>query len=144
MDELDPNLDQRAAAGLERRTFWLLIALAVVLAGIWLTRLGAWGDDRVDVEPGPLPDYANKLDPNTADWVSLARLPRVGERRARDIVAYREQVLLADPDAIAFTQPDDLTAIKGIGEKTADRLAPLLHFPAPTTRPDGRRSAVGP
>ena len=46
---------------------------------------------------------------NTASVLELQRLPGIGEARAQAIVAWREQ-------EGAFTAPEDLTLVPGIGE----------------------------
>jgi len=50
-----------------------------------------------------------KIDLNTADVYDLERLPGIGEKRARDIVAYREE---NGP----FRTVDDLVDVPGIGQ----------------------------
>lgn len=92
--------------------------------------------------PSPI---EGRLDPNSAEWFDLTRLPRVGESLARRIVAYREARILewrsAHPDAPAdrappvFAKPEDLLPIKGIGPKTLEQMGPYLRFDAPGTRP---------
>ena len=55
------------------------------------------------------------LDLNSASEEELARLPGIGEKRARDIVEYRIQ---NGP----FSSVQDLLNIDGIGQKTLDSL----------------------
>ena len=52
---------------------------------------------------------AGKVDLNTATAEELMTLPGIGEKRAADIIAYREA---NDP----FRIPEDLTRVSGIGE----------------------------
>lgn len=81
-------------------------------------------------------ELEDRIDPNRADWPTLAALPVIGERRARDIVAYREQFIANNPTRLAFLQPDDLKNISGIGDAIVAQIEPFLRFPAsPTTRP---------
>jgi hypothetical protein len=85
------------------------------------------------------PVLEGRIDPNTAQWYDLTRLPRVGEALARRIVAYREAKILewrsAHPDEPAanappaFAVPEDLRSVKGIGPKTLDLLRPHLLWP---------------
>ena len=75
---------------------------------------------------------ADTLNPNTADWASMTRLPGIGPTRARAIVAFREQYLQNHPDETrAFTGAEDLTRIKGIGEKISAQIEPYLRFEEP-------------
>ena len=52
---------------------------------------------------------------NTADVYDLQRLPGIGEKRARDIVAYREE---NGP----FQTLDELTNVSGIGPVILENL----------------------
>jgi len=133
MEPGTPNESDRAVSLVERGLLVLVVIVGVVLAAIWATRWGAWRDDEMTVTHQPTGDYTNKLDPNTASWQSLARLPGIGERRAKDIVAYREAFAGRGP---AFTGPGDLAAVKGIGPKIVERIEPLLAFPAPASAPE--------
>lgn len=63
---------------------------------------------------------------NTADASQLAFLPRIGEKAAQRIVEYRTQ---HGP----FKKTSDLMQVKGVGEKTYERLAPYLTLEGKTT-----------
>jgi hypothetical protein len=72
----------------------------------------------------------SRLDPNTAPVQELATLPQLGEKRAREIVAYR-QIFVADhPGQSAFNEPKDLLKVKGIAYSMMQGLEPYLVFPA--------------
>ncbi|MBN2376244.1 MAG: helix-hairpin-helix domain-containing protein [Sedimentisphaerales bacterium] len=75
----------------------------------------------------------DRINPNTANWPSLARLPKIGRVRALDIVEYRDQFINKSnqPDRPAFKTVDDLQNIKGIGPKTAEQLSEHLIFTEP-------------
>ncbi len=70
-----------------------------------------------------------RIDPNTASWAELTSLPRVGEAMAKRIVEYRESRLASEPGRPAFTCPQDLEPIRGIGPQTIEQIAPRLRFP---------------
>ena len=55
------------------------------------------------------PEVGEKININTAQLEELTALPGIGEKRARDIIAYRTQ---NGP----FRIPEDLTRVSGIGE----------------------------
>jgi len=62
--------------------------------------------------PPPTPEpEREKLDLNTATAEQLQELPGIGEKRAADIIADREE---NGP----FRFPEDLARVKGIGEQT--------------------------
>ena len=58
---------------------------------------------------------------NTASEAALQRLPRIGPALAGRIVAYRRT---NGP----FRSPDQITEVKGIGEKTLERLRPWIYI----------------
>ena len=60
-----------------------------------------------------------KIDINTADAETLQTLPGIGEKRAADIIAYREA---NGP----FRYPEDITRVSGIGEDTLEKLLPYI------------------
>jgi competence protein ComEA len=69
------------------------------------------------------------LDPNHATAAELARLPGIGMRIAKEIVADRELRGI-------FGSPEALSRVDGIGPATVRRLEPFLRFPS--------RSSPGP
>ncbi len=62
-----------------------------------------------------MPEAAGPIDLNMADAATLQTLPGIGETKAADIVAHREA---NGP----FATVDDLQNVKGIGEKTLEKL----------------------
>lgn len=80
-------------------------------------------------------ELQDRIDPNTADWPAWASLPGIGEKRAKQIVAWRDEFVASHPGTMPFRQPQDLLRIKGIGVATMEELTPYLAFPAATTQP---------
>ncbi len=74
-----------------------------------------------------------RVDPNRADEVELDRLPGVGPATARAIVAARE-------GGLTFRRPDDLSAVRGIGPATVERMRSLLDLDRPPPGGAGVRS----
>jgi comEA protein len=64
---------------------------------------------------GAMPDESGAININTADARALDALPGIGPSKARAILAYRDS---HGP----FDSVDDLTNVKGIGQKTVERL----------------------
>ena len=67
-----------------------------------------------------------KVNINEADVAQLALLPRVGPAVAQRIVDFREE-------NGAFKSVEDLMLVRGIGEKTFERLAPYVTLTGETT-----------
>ena len=116
----------------------LLVLLAIFL--VFLT--GRYACNRMYVS-NPQPetgarygDLADRIDPNTADWQTLAALPGIGEGKARDIVAYRERKRAEahDPGLVVFKAEGDLLFIRGVGPALVQSMKPHLLFPPATNR----------
>ncbi len=88
--------------------------------------------DSVEVVPIPTSGFADtprrrasaaapvRMNLNTADAALLQRLPRIGPALAGRIIAYREA---NGP----FRRVEDVTRVRGIGEKTLEKLRPYLY-----------------
>lgn len=74
-------------------------------------------------------DLATRIDPNTADWPAWVALPLIGEKRAKEIVAFREAWLAEHPGETPFEKLEDLMRMKGIGKETIIKLEPYLLLP---------------
>jgi len=65
---------------------------------------------------------------NTASVTELMQLPRVGQKVAERIVAFRKQ-------HGGFQRPEELMNVKGIGEKSFAKLKPYLTLSSATPAP---------
>src|SRR3954451_22872356 len=101
---------------------WTLPQRQVVLAitTLLLAILGYRAFTRPTYVPAPLPaegpraaELISQIDPNVATWQEIALLPGLGEKRAKGIVAYREQFRIDHAGQVAFQHLEDLTNIKG-------------------------------
>ena len=88
-----------------------------LVAILMLGSIAGWSaDDRPD----------GVVNINTADRTQLQLLPGVGETVADRIIAFRESNGV-------FESVDELVAVKGIGEKSLDKLRPWLTTKGDTT-----------
>lgn len=92
--------------------------------------------------PNPMPpvppaaaELDDRIDPNLVDWPALAAMPNIGEKRAREIVAYREQFVVTHPGEIAFKTADDLAKVRGIGPAIVSQISKYLRFGSPAPGP---------
>lgn len=112
----DNKIDQ---ASVRFYSFVFAIVLGVVIGVMFYC--DAFSSDSTEVTQS----LTVTINPNTAEIASLVRLPGIGPSRARDIVEYRS---LPDVDKPAFKSARDMENIKGIGPKTADKIAEYLRF----------------
>lgn len=113
---------EQAHLWLRRLDQWLvgvLLTVAVVLLGLHWLRLSGWGSESVELRQLQSREYHYMLDANQAGWVEWMQLEGIGEVLARRIVAEREE---HGP----FRSVDDLRRVKGIGEKTLEKLRPFV------------------
>jgi competence protein ComEA len=116
----------------------VLGAIVLILCAAFAAR--AWRNPQRVGDPtdpaGPrAAELLSKIDPNTADWPAWAALPLIGEKRARQIVEFRDKWAADHPGEIPFATPQDLTRVKGIGKATVETLAPYLAFPDAPVEP---------
>jgi len=121
-----------------RSRFWVCYLL---LGGLFSWAILSRSDrcvvfsDAIGVEAAQVGRVEQRIDPNTAPWAELARLPGIGEVLAKRIVGYREahRARLGsgpEPPAV-FLSLEDLRPIPGIGEKKLKGLADRLRLPRP-------------
>lgn len=100
------------------KTFRPLIALITLVLALVATPVAAYESKPVAEQGQALTQP--KININTADAETLAsQLKGIGQSRAEAIVAYREA---HGP----FTSVDDLTAVRGIGQRTLEQNEGLL------------------
>jgi competence protein ComEA len=80
-----------------KRFFVLAVVVSVIMALV----------------PVALAEQADKVNINEASVEELMKLKKIGQKYAERIVAYREK---NGP----FAKPEDITKVKGIGQKTFD------------------------
>jgi len=116
-----------------RRNLTALLIVAVVLAagvGWRLARRRATVGEDLTVRSADMPPAAElEIDPNTANWATLALLPGIAEAKAKAICRWREEKATTRPGATVFTCPADLDDVPGINLPTIERIAPHLTFP---------------
>ena len=117
----------------------VLMAFVLILCGVLSVRLwinSEYVSDPQPVQPARYEELADRLDPNRASEQELSVLPQLGEKRAKEIVRYREQYRAEGRGQTPFQKAEDLLVIKGIGVSLLTTIRPYLVFPAdaPTTR----------
>ena len=123
----------------QRRALLLILAAFALTLAVRLACNPIHVSDPQPDEPARYRDLADRVDPNTADWQTLAALPTLGEKRARAITDYRAERLRARPGETVYKAPRDLMAVRGIGAAMVVTLRPYLVFP--TDKPATTRSS---
>lgn len=114
---------------------------AIAVLGLGLLILAGWRSYRnrailnedLTVSSVPMSAAAERINPNTASWASLSRLPGIGPSHAKAIVSYRQAFAASHDGRPAFARAQDLDDVPGIGAKTVEEIAPYLEFPTPAT-----------
>ncbi len=68
------------------------------------------------------------INPNTADWASLVRIPCIGPARAQKLLAWRKSHRTSRL-RIVFYSAADLRKVPTFGPKTIAEITPYLTFP---------------
>ena len=119
----------------QRAVLAVVILITAAILGVRAYRNPLHIDDPQPPTGPRAADLATRIDPNTADWPAWAGLPLIGEKRAKEIVAFRGQWLIDHPDEAPFQKPEDLMRVKGIGKATVETLKPYLIFPPAEPEP---------
>ena len=109
----------------QRNVLVILLMIGLSYAGVrWLTHSAHVPDPQA--ESGlHAEELADRIDPEYADWQTLAILPGIGEKKAKGIVAWREANRPANGHRV-FTRIEDLIRVPGIASATLDKLRPFL------------------
>lgn len=110
----------------------VLIAFVLILSLVLSIRFALnrrYVSDPQPVRPDRFDELADKLDPNVATWQELAVLPQLGEKRAKEIVSYRDQFRADKRGDTPFHKAEDLLVVKGIGVAMLNTIRPHLTFP---------------
>ena len=122
----------------QRRVLILLLALLCAVFSVRYACNRAYIPDPPPTRGPRHDEVADRIDPDTADVGTMSALPMIGEKRAQDIVDYREARRASRPGQRVFNAPEDLLQIRGFGRATVELLRPHLLFPPPATRPTTR------
>lgn len=125
----------------QRRALLVLLLALLAFLVVRYALNPVYVSDPQPERPARADELADRIDPNTANWTDLAALPGIGEKRARDIVAYREETKRYSRVGLVFARKEDLLRIKGIGPAMVEALEPYLVFP---TGPIPMPSTTGP
>jgi DNA uptake protein ComE-like DNA-binding protein len=114
----------------QRRALLLLLSVLLVVLCIRFALNRQFVPTPQAPEGARAGELATRIDPNTADWQTLAAIPGLGEKRSKDIVAFRERMRGGNSGRPIFQRASDLRRIRGIGPATVANIEPYLIFPA--------------
>jgi DNA uptake protein ComE-like DNA-binding protein len=129
-DSGPPSSDEWGWTRPQRRALAALLLVLLVVLSIRYGLNRAYLSDPQPPQGRRAGELASRVDPNSATWQELAAIPSLGEKRARQIVAYRQSERSRGPVSVVFRSRDDLMRVKGIGRATAENVEPYLIFPA--------------
>lgn len=120
-DRLDDAI--KAAGGLKRNADSSQINLAMSVCDGMKVVIPYIGGEAVFEYPDNSKDgeFAGKINVNTATAQELQKIPGIGPSYAARIIEYRENIGY-------FSRPEDLLAIKGIGEKRLANMKKYIKF----------------
>lgn len=119
----------------QRRAIAGLLTLFLACLAVGLIRNPTTVGDPLPDAPPRLAELGDRIDPNVAEARLLAAIPGLGEKRAAEIVAYRERQRRGG--RVAFRSAGDLLRVNGVGASIARQIEPYLSFPSPATAPAG-------
>ena len=114
--------------GLRRRETSAMILLCLLSASAMAAsslQRNCWLGSNAPIETSRVESASEKINPNTATFASLRRLPQIGEVKARAIITYRSS--RREP---AFTSLSDLDNVRGIGPGILSQISPHLELPS--------------
>jgi hypothetical protein len=131
----DPLIEKPEPWGWTRRQrlgLGILGTLLMVFLGVQWWRRPARLDDGAVVVHGEPVVLPQRVDPNVATAVELARIPHISDVLAARIIEYREARKGTSADGVVFRQAGDLDGVPGIGPKLTGQMAAFLKFPGET------------
>jgi competence protein ComEA len=104
----------------------LTVLIALTLCGALSLLLSSSPAEQTTTPSRKKPALSGKVNINTATLEQLEMLPRIGTKTAQSIIEYRTQNEL-------FEKAEDLTKVRGIGEKTVEELQKFIILQGTTT-----------
>lgn len=112
----------KAAGGLKKDADISKINLSMILEDEMRLHLLSIGeaDIKETSEDNQLPKDSGKININKASLSELMTLPGIGEKRAQDIIEFREKTRIK--------KAEDLKEVSGFGEKSIEKLRDLISY----------------
>jgi competence protein ComEA len=104
---------------LDQAVVALLIAFALAGMGVYWVAHGGPRGQLIEIDRAEPLSARYLVDINKAEWPELAEVPNLGQSLARRIVESRQTQGL-------YKGHDDLLRVRGIGQRTLERLKPYL------------------
>lgn len=96
-----------------------MVLVSLIGIGFWCWRHSVRTNQIIDIDQRTHQTVSFQIDLNSATWSELSNLPGIGEQRAKDIVAYREQIG-------SFSSLESIQNVAGIGPRTFEQITPFL------------------
>ncbi len=95
------------------------VVVVLLLTSVQWLRLSGWNLQPIEIERMPEREYDFRININEAGWVEWTQIEGIGEVTAKRIVADRDE---KGP----FRSLSDVGRVRGIGDKTLERIKPYL------------------
>jgi competence protein ComEA len=120
---------------LDQVTVAALVLIALAGMGVYWVVQGGPRGELIEIDRAEPLTARYLVDINKAEWPELAEVPNLGESLARRIVDSRKT-------QGAYKANDDLLRVRGIGQRTLERLKPYL-LPMPNQHEVAGKSSGG-
>lgn len=95
------------------------LAIFLVVSGAYFWHRSVVNEGLVDFDEIPYREAHFLVEINSAPWQEFANLPGIGEKLAKEIVAYRVEIG-------QFDDAQQLVEVRGVGKKKLHAIAPHL------------------
>ena len=110
------------------KTIWLILAIMAIYCGISYISSKSYVGIKQEEDKKKINEIEGRINPNTANWASMARLPGIGEKLAQAIVDYRKIYWSENKKSQCFNRCEDLDQVRGIGPVKCEQIRSYLIF----------------
>ena len=103
----------------DQYVLWISLVVFIAISSVYFWQRSIVNNGLVDFDEIQHRDAAFVVDVNHAAWQEFANLPGIGEKLAKEIVAFRNE-------NGQFANVDQLVDVRGVGQKKLQAIRPYL------------------